>query len=88
MVQASSRGVDALSLQTEDEWREFLPRFLSALQAGDFAPTSAVLGGLVAQDVLNALGASQPPMANFTYLDGPGGTAVVYKLKVQDPHKL
>ncbi len=40
---------------------------------GDFAPTSAVIGGLLAQDVLNSLGGREEPIANWLQLDGMEG---------------
>jgi ubiquitin-like 1-activating enzyme E1 A len=35
----------------------------------DFAPTCAVLGGVLAQDILNALGGREAPLVNFFVLD-------------------
>lgn len=88
------RGVPPEALLCDSDWDKFLTGFLISLPKpgtvglGDFAPTSAVLGGLVGQDVLNALGGSQPPMANFVYLEGLTGNALVYKLGITEPRKL
>lgn len=89
------RGVPPESLATDSEWTTFFSSFLRSLPPtsgaaglGDFGPTSAVLGGLVGQDLLNALGGSQPPMANFVYLEGLVGDALVYKLGVGEPRRV
>lgn len=40
-------------------------------QAGvEFSPVAAIIGGAVAQDVINILGKRQPPLNNFVVLDG------------------
>lgn len=40
---------------------------------GDFAPTSAIIGGVLAQDMLNALGGREEPLCNWFTLDGLSG---------------
>lgn len=44
----------------------------------ELSPVCAVLGGMLAQDILKALAAREPPIANFFTFDGStGGGAVV-----------
>lgn len=44
------------------------------------APTSAVLGGLLAQDLLNALGHREEPMVNWMLLDTALGVAPIHAI--------
>lgn len=46
----------------------------------EFSPTCAVLGGLLAQDVLKALAGRDPPFANFLTFDGAVGSGNVTPL--------
>jgi len=44
----------------------------------EFAPVCAVVGGMLAQDILKALGVREAPLANFFTFDGnTGGGSVV-----------
>ena len=44
----------------------------------ELSPVCAVLGGMLAQDILKALAAREPPIANFFTFDGStGGGSVV-----------
>jgi len=45
-----------------------------------FAPTSAILGGIVAQSVLNALGRREEPIVNWCILDASRGTADIHSI--------
>ena len=47
-----------------------------------FAPTAAILGGLLAQDALNALGRREEPIANWLVLDAAQGVAPVHAIGV------
>ncbi|TBU26012.1 hypothetical protein BD309DRAFT_749915 [Dichomitus squalens] len=51
---------------------------LSTTAAHEISPVCAVVGGLLAQDILKALAAREPPIANFFTFDGNlgGGTVV------------
>ena len=53
-------------------------RTLSTTAAHEISPVCAVVGGLLAQDILKALAAREPPIANFFTFDGNlgGGTVV------------
>ena len=58
-----------LGLPAENLKSDYIKQFSE--QAGlDFAPVSAVIGGTVAQDVINVLGKKQSPLNNFVVLDG------------------
>lgn len=48
--------------------------------SGAFSPVAAVLGGIVAQDILNALGHREEPMVNWCILDAARGTAQVHSV--------
>ncbi|PWN49689.1 hypothetical protein IE53DRAFT_317189, partial [Violaceomyces palustris] len=43
------------------------------LTPGSFSPTCAVLGGLLGQDILNAIGGREEPIVNWFILDGQNG---------------
>ncbi|CDO70853.1 hypothetical protein BN946_scf184801.g46 [Trametes cinnabarina] len=51
---------------------------LATTAAHEISPVCAVVGGLLAQDILKALAAREPPIANFFTFDGTlgGGTVV------------
>ena len=53
-------------------------RSLATTAAHELSPVCAVVGGLLAQDILKALAAREPPIANFFTFDGNlgGGTVV------------
>ncbi|KAI0316818.1 hypothetical protein OF83DRAFT_214152 [Amylostereum chailletii] len=46
----------------------------------EFAPVCAVVGGMLAQDILKALGAREAPLANFFTFDGNTGGATVVRM--------
>lgn len=53
-------------------------RHLALQSTHEFAPTSAILGGMLAQDLLKALSRKETPILNFLAFDGlSGGSAVV-----------
>lgn len=43
---------------------------LCATATADFSPSCAVVGGVLAQDILNALGGREMPLVNFFVFDG------------------
>ncbi|KAG8907089.1 hypothetical protein FRB99_005344 [Tulasnella sp. 403] len=53
---------------------------LAQTVAHEFSPACAVIGGLLAQDLLKALSAREPPYANFLTFDGVTGSGTVVKL--------
>ncbi|VDB85552.1 unnamed protein product [Peniophora sp. CBMAI 1063] len=48
--------------------------------AHEFSPVCAVVGGMLAQDILKALGARETPLANFFVFDGATGAGTVARL--------
>ncbi|KAH8196362.1 hypothetical protein TruAng_009474 [Truncatella angustata] len=68
-----------LSLPTETLKSEVLRSFLQSI-GSEIAPVTAILGGQLAQDVINVLGASQPPIQNMVIFDGNKMQADMYAL--------
>ncbi|KAI0269874.1 hypothetical protein BC834DRAFT_863729 [Gloeopeniophorella convolvens] len=48
----------------------------------EFAPVCAVVGGMLAQDILKALGAREAPLANFFTFDGSTGGGNVVRMSM------
>ncbi|KAJ3800913.1 hypothetical protein GGU11DRAFT_325828 [Lentinula aff. detonsa] len=48
----------------------------------EFSPVCAIVGGLLAQDILKTLAAREPPIANFLTFDGNTGGASVCRLSM------
>lgn len=69
----------ALGLPEETLRSEVLRKFLQNL-GSEIAPVTAVLGGQLAQDVINVLGARQQPIQNMVIFDGDTMTAPMYPL--------
>lgn len=55
-------------------------RTMSTTAAHEFSPVCAVVGGMLAQDILKALAAREPPIANFFTFDGNVGGGTVCRL--------
>ncbi|RDL39330.1 Uncharacterized protein BP5553_03670 [Venustampulla echinocandica] len=69
----------ALGLPEETLRSEVLRKFLQNL-GSEIAPVTAVLGGQLAQDVINILGARQQPIQNMVIFDGDSMAAPMYPL--------
>jgi len=69
----------ALGLPDETLRSEVLRKFLQNL-GSEVAPVTAVLGGQLAQDVINVLGARQQPIQNMVIFDGDSMEAPSYPL--------
>lgn len=69
----------ALGLPTETLRSEFLRSFLQNI-GGEVSPVTAVLGGQLAQDVINVLGQNQQPIQNMVVFDGEAIEANMYAL--------
>ena len=52
----------------------FSYRSLSTTAAHEFSPVCAVVGGVLAQDILNALSARETPISNLFVFDGTTGS--------------
>ncbi|KAK3357111.1 hypothetical protein B0T25DRAFT_579239 [Lasiosphaeria hispida] len=74
----------ALGLPVETLRSEVLRSFLQNIGA-EVAPVTAVLGGQLAQDVINVLGQTQQPIQNFVIFDGSTMEAEVYALHPDGP---
>lgn len=48
----------------------------------EYPATIAVLGGVIGQDVLNAIGSKEEPIRNFLLFEGETGMANVYALGI------
>ncbi|KAG5953413.1 hypothetical protein E4U53_005700 [Claviceps sorghi] len=78
-TQIATQKHKALSLPSETLRPEFLRSFLQNL-GGEIAPVTAILGGQLAQDVINVLGQSQQPIQNTVVFDGTTMEALMYPL--------
>jgi len=74
-------GVNKLVLKTMPS--EHLER-LATTAAFELSPICAVLGGVLAQDMLKAIGGREAPMANFFAFDGMVGGGTVSRLGMKD----
>ncbi|KAE9394902.1 hypothetical protein BT96DRAFT_966888 [Gymnopus androsaceus JB14] len=50
--------------------------------AHEFSPVCAIVGGMLAQDILKTLAAREPPIANFFTFDGNTGGATVCRMSM------
>ena len=57
-----------------------LDRTMSTTAAHEISPVCAVVGGMLAQDILKALAAREAPIANFFTFDGSTGGGTVCRL--------
>jgi ubiquitin-like 1-activating enzyme E1 A len=70
------RGIDVKAIfnsQGIDATTYFNALEISITQPGEFSPTCAILGGVLSQDVLNALGGREEPLVNWFQLEGLTG---------------
>lgn len=74
----------ALGLPDETLRSETLRKFLQNL-GSEIAPVTAVLGGQLAQDVINVLGSRQQPIQNMVLFDGDTMEAPMYPLHPDGP---
>lgn len=68
-----------LQLPSETLKSEFLRAFLQNL-GSEISPAAAFLGGHLAQDVINVLGAREQPLQNFLLFDGEHFTSNVFSI--------
>ncbi|KAF4975205.1 hypothetical protein FZEAL_7975 [Fusarium zealandicum] len=69
----------ALGLPSETLRPEFLRSFLQNL-VSEIAPVAAIIGGQLAQDVINVLGQTQQPIQNMVVFDGNSMEGLMYPL--------
>ncbi|PPQ89648.1 hypothetical protein CVT25_013835 [Psilocybe cyanescens] len=55
---------------------------LSTTASHEFSPVCAIVGGMLAQDILKALGGREPPIGNFFLFDGSTGGGTVCRLNM------
>jgi ubiquitin-like 1-activating enzyme E1 A len=78
-TQIATQKHKALSLPSETLRPEFLRSFLQNL-GSEVGPVAAIVGGQLAQDVINVLGQTQQPIQNTVVFDGTSMEAVMYPL--------
>ncbi|KAF4589760.1 Molybdenum cofactor biosynthesis, MoeB [Ophiocordyceps camponoti-floridani] len=78
-TQMATQKHKALSLPSETLRPEFLRSFLQNL-GSEVAPVAAILGGQLAQDVINVLGHTQQPIQNMVVFDGDRMEAAMFPL--------
>ncbi|KAI1335531.1 hypothetical protein F5Y15DRAFT_409107 [Xylariaceae sp. FL0016] len=78
-TRAATNNHQLLSLPTETLRSDFLRSFLQNI-GSEIAPVAAILGGQLAQDVINVLGQNQPPIQNMVIFDGDKMEANMYSL--------
>lgn len=78
-TQIATQKHKALSLPSETLRPEFLRSFLQNL-GSEIAPVAAILGGQLAQDVINVLGHTQQPIQNMVVFDGDRMEAAMFPL--------
>lgn len=57
-------------------------RSISTTAGHEFSPVCAIVGGMLAQDILKALGGREPPIANFFFFDGNTGGGTVCRMNM------
>lgn len=60
----------------------FFLRTMSTTAPYELSPVCAVVGGMLAQDILKALAAREPPIANFFTFDGSSGGGTVCRMSM------
>lgn len=78
-TRAATHNHQLLSLPTETLRSEFLRSFLQNV-GSEIAPVTAILGGQLAQDVINVRGQRQQPIQNMVVFDGDKMEAEMYPL--------
>ncbi|KAH7182713.1 uncharacterized protein B0J16DRAFT_344199 [Fusarium flagelliforme] len=78
-TQIATQKHKALGLPSETLRPDFLRSFLQNL-VSEVSPVAAILGGQLAQDVINVLGQTQQPIQNMVVFDGGSMEALMYPL--------
>lgn len=58
------------------------PRRIATVQGFEYAPSCAIVSGILGQDVLNAIGGKEEPVRNFFVFEGATGQGRVRPLGV------
>ncbi|RDA91940.1 hypothetical protein CP533_1318 [Ophiocordyceps camponoti-saundersi (nom. inval.)] len=78
-TQIATQKHKALSLPSDTLRPDFLRSFLQNL-GSEMAPVAAIVGGQLAQDVINVLGQTQQPIQNLVVFDGDRMEAATFAL--------
>jgi ubiquitin-like 1-activating enzyme E1 A len=78
-TRSATHNHSLLSLPVETLRSDFLRSFLQNVNS-EIAPVTAILGGQLAQDVINVLGQNQQPIQNMVIFDGNRMEANMYPL--------
>ncbi|KAJ4324188.1 E1 ubiquitin-activating protein aos1 [Fusarium piperis] len=78
-TQIATQKHKALGLPSETLRPDFLRSFLQNL-VSEISPVAAILGGQLAQDVINVLGQTQQPIQNMVVFDGNTMEGLMYPL--------
>ncbi|KAI0017312.1 hypothetical protein F4780DRAFT_782396 [Xylariomycetidae sp. FL0641] len=78
-TRSATQNHQYLSLPAETLRSDFLRSFLQNI-GSELAPVAAILGGQLAQDVINVLGQNQQPIQNMVIFDGNRMEANMYSL--------
>ncbi|KAI3337345.1 hypothetical protein HD806DRAFT_528915 [Xylariaceae sp. AK1471] len=78
-TRSATHNHSLLSLPVETLRSDFLRSFLQNVNS-EIAPVTAILGGQLAQDVINVLGQNQQPIQNMVIFDGNKMEANMYPL--------
>ncbi|KAI1824447.1 hypothetical protein F4861DRAFT_264021 [Xylaria intraflava] len=78
-TRSATHNHSLLSLPPETLRSDFLRSFLQNINS-EIAPVTAILGGQLAQDVINVLGQNQQPIQNMVIFDGNKMEANMYPL--------
>ncbi|KAM5345382.1 hypothetical protein ACJ41O_011244 [Fusarium nematophilum] len=78
-TQIATQKHKALGLPSETLSPEFLRSFLQNI-ASELSPVAAIIGGQLAQDVINVLGQTQQPIQNMVVFDGNSMEGLMYPL--------
>lgn len=62
--------------------RNSLSSSIATTATHEFSPVCAIVGGMLGQDILKALGGREPPIANFFVFDGNVGGGTVCRLNM------
>lgn len=78
-------GVDQTTVlpNSEEERKAYFAALETALSLpGQFSPSCAIVGGVLAQDVLNAVGGREEPLVNWFQLEGLTASGTVHALSI------
>jgi ubiquitin-like 1-activating enzyme E1 A len=82
-IATATRKHRQLNLGEDSLTSELIRKFLDNL-GSQLAPITAIVGGLVAQDVINVVGAREQPIQNLALFDGESFQVPVYAMHEED----